>query len=473
MARKAPGHDVEFEFAEDPADQTGPRPADWVLMLLRAARRRRVLFVSVFVIGCCAVFSYYRLKKPVYRVEAKILAQRGALPSNMRSGADDNPARTAWELIHRRDNLLALIKTAKLMDTSSLGGLAAIRSRAGLSRDTSDPLDRMVTTLDKRLLVSAEEGGTINISLDWPDPQQAYGVVEGALQNFIEARHIQEVTAIDEVLSVLHVRAAKAKEELGRVSDEVRQESIEGYRENRDSSPSAPRSPPAARVPSEELIRLKSLLDGKQRAIEDVEEYRRRRLADLHAKLDEARNTFSDAHPVVIQLRQDIDALSKESTQVSGLRDEEAKLRRDYQIKVAQEGMSGGSTGQQPAPAPLPSRPALRSRASNTPVEDDERVRDARFEYQQIVERVNAAQLELDAVRAAFKYRYNVIWPPQLPRDPVSPNPVKVFGAGLVAALFLAFLAAALPDLRSGRIVERWQVERSLGLTVLAEISKK
>ncbi len=471
MARKAPGQELDFEFGDDDVgDGSGPRPADWALLLLRSARRRKVLFVAVFVIGCAGVFGYYRTRRPVYRVEAKLLVQRGPLPSNMRSGLEDNPARTAWELIHRRDNLLALIQTAKLVGTVPDGKLDVLRARAGLSRDPADPLDLMVIRLDRRLLVSAEEGGTITISLDWPDPHQAYTVVEAALQNFIEARHIQEVTAIDEVLSVLHARAAKAKEQLERVTDQVRQESVDGYREYRDTTPS-PR-PATARAPSEELVRLKSLLEGKQRAIEDVEEYRRRRLADLHAKLDEARNTYSDAHPVVIQLRQDIEALTKESSQVSALRDDEAKLRKDYQAKVAQEGLTESPSGLVAPPPPVV-RSGPRPHVSSGPVAEDERVRDARFEYQQIVERVNAAQLELDAVRAAFKYRYNVIWPPQLPRDPVSPNPVKILGAGIFAALCLAFLAAALPDLRSGRIVERWQVERTLGLTVLAEIEKK
>jgi uncharacterized protein involved in exopolysaccharide biosynthesis len=106
-------------------------------------------------------------------------------------------------------------------------------------------------------------------------------------------------------------------------------------------------------------------------------------------------------------------------------------------------------------------------------VEEDERVRDARFQYQLIVERVNAAQLELDAVRAAFKYRYNVVWPPQIPKSPISPNPVKILGVGFLAVLLFAMLLAALPDLTTGRIVERWQVERGLGITVLAEIEKK
>lgn len=467
MARNALGPEYGLEFDDDElGERSGPKPGDWALLMVRAALRRKLLFLAVFLTASSGVFMYYRVKRPVYRVEAKVLVQRlHGLPSSLQNTSDDFPTRTAWELIHRRENLIALIQSAKLMDLPMDGPLETIRARAHLAPDRMDPLDRMVTILDRMLVVMTDEG-TISISLDWPDPQQAYRVVDGALQNFVEARHVQEVTAIDEVISVLRVRAVKAKEQLDVVTEGVRRESLEGYRE---ASPPTPR-PSVARQPSEELVRLKTLLEGKHRAIEDVEEFRRRRLADLHAQLDEKRNTYSDAHPSVIQLRQDIDSLSKESTQVLALREEEARLRKDYQARFAQEALSEAAAGAQ---SQLGSRVAPRPRPSPTPVEEDERVRDARSQYQQIVERVNAAQLELDAVRAAFKYRYNVIWPPQVPREPVSPNPVKIFGAGILAALFLAVLAAAAPDLRSGRIIERWQVERTLGLPVLAELNKR
>ena len=482
MARHHPAQDYDLGFAEDDrGDLAGPRPGDWALLLLRAARRRKVLFTAAFLIGCSCVVSYYRLRRPIYRVDAKILAQRQqVVPSTVRSAPDDSPIRTAWELIHRRENLLAIIKTADLMEEQPAGTLRGLGEKVTLREDREDPLDRMVKVLDRSLKVSAEEG-TITVSVDWADPKKAYRIVDAALTNFIEARHVQEVTAIDEVMSVLRARAAKAKDQLDRVTDDVRREYLEASREvssplPRAAAPTAAVAP-VAKGPSEELIRLKSVLEGKHRAIEDVEEFRRRRLAELHAQLDERRNTYSDAHPSVIQLRQDIDSLSKDSAQVAVLREEEAKLRKEYEAKAAQEGAQEGATAPaQPQPQPQPSLRAAtppRQRLPSIPVEDDERVRGARFEYQQIVERVNGAQLELDAVRAAFKYRYNVVWPPQMPTDPVSPNPVKVFGAGFLAALFLALVAAAVPDLRSGRIVERWQVERGLGLPVLAEIGKK
>ncbi len=451
--------DYDLDGGGDEGGHIGPSPVDWALLVLRAPRRRKLLFAAVLVTVVALVVTYYRLATPIYRVEAKILAQQQqVIPAAMRVGPEDNPARTAWEVIHRRDNVLSIIKSAKL-----LGEPPAPSWRDWLFKPR-DPLDRLVYLLDKRLLVTTEEG-TISISLDWTDPQQAYAIVDGSIQNFIETRHVQEVTAIDEVLSVLRVRAANAKDQLDRVTDEVR----------REAAGAAPREPhlasaaPAPRGASDELIRLKSLLDSKERAVQDVEEFRRRRLADLHAQLSEQLATFSEAHPSVIQLRQDIDALSKESPQVTALQAEATKLRADYQARYAQE--SGSIGGGSPALGGFRAPPRMRS--PETPIEDDERVRDARTQYQQIVERVNGAQLELDAVRAAFKYRYHVVWPPRIPQDPISPNPIKIFGAGFLVALALAFVAAAIPDLSSGRIVERWQLERGLGITVLAEIEKK
>jgi uncharacterized protein involved in exopolysaccharide biosynthesis len=465
---------TERDFDDD--DQAGPGPSEWAKLLLRAAWRRKLLFVAVLVAASAGVFAYYRTKTPLYRVEAKIFVQRQQMvPSSVRSQGDDSPINTAWELVHRRENLTALAKAANLMATPDLPGVSfAEKIKSGDTRE--DPAERIIKILNRQLLVTTDDGGTITVSFDWPDPQKAYRVVDGTVTNFIEARHVQEVTAIEDVMSVLRARAAKAREELGRVTDEVRREgTVVAASAAREPTGDKPRpTPAAAKPPSDELVRLKSLLDGKQRAIEDVEEFRRRRLAELHAQLDERRNTYSDAHPMVVQLKQDIDSLSKESSQVAGLRADEAQLRKQYEALLAKEGVTDAAATQQLQSTRVLSTPsAPRSRAAGTPVEDDERVRGARFEYQQIEERVNAAQLELDAVRAAFKYRYNIVWPPQVPLDPVSPNPVKIFGAGLLAALMLAFGAAAAPDLRAGRIVERWQVERTLDLPILGEVREK
>jgi uncharacterized protein involved in exopolysaccharide biosynthesis len=426
----------------------------WALVVLSCLRRRKALTALVFLAGLAACLAYYLQKPRTYRVEARVLVQRQqALPSAVRSAYEDVPTRSAWDIVHRRENLLALVRAANLAPEGAVAPLGlrdTIERRfSSLARrahptGSEDPVDTLVTILDKHLVVSAVEG-TITIALEWGDPQQAYDVVSAALQNFLDARHIQEVTAVDEVIAVLKGHATALRAELEAAQEDARK---------RDPRPARP---VAVRQQGGELGRLQSLVESKQRAIQDVEEFRRRRLADLQTELDRARNTLSDQHPTLINLRNDIRALSRESPQLDGLREEERNARREYAERLARDASSPASSAPSPA--------VRRSGA-----EEDDSVRHARLQYEEMVSRVTTAEAERDAARAAFKYRYNVIWPPQLPREPVSPSPKKIFGVGVLVSLMLAFAAAVAPDVLRGRVVERWQVEDGIDLPVIGDL---
>ena len=334
----------------------GPNVIDWAMLVLRFAWRRKWTAVTVF--GAClgVLTMYYVWKTPTYRAEARILAQRQqALPSIGRQQTDDLPSRSASELIHRRENLIALIREADLVPppgtapapTSFVERLkGALSNLGGDSGDADDPVDALVQRLDKALLVTTAEG-TITISIDWPNPQQAYRLVDGALQNFLEARHLQEVTAIDEVISLLQGRAAALRDQLDRVIEETRRQA------GRDAGVQG-RTATLPAQPSEEVARLRSMLDAKDRAIADVEEFRRRRLADLQAQLDAQRAIYSDAHPSIIILGQDIAALSRESPQITILRE-----RRKRFAGTTSPGSHRRAAGASPS---RPSRERLRRR---------------------------------------------------------------------------------------------------------------
>lgn len=471
-----PARDIDLDALgdEERPGGGGPTPVDRGLFALRSLLRRKLLAGGVLIACASVLVAYYRLRPPQYRAETRILAQRQNSLARA-NAADDAPTRAAWEIIHRRENLIALIKQANLLESGPavggpgvLDGLVLGGSRVGPRSAADDPLDALVLILDRKLLVTIAEG-TISIELDWPDPQQAYRVVEAALQNFLEARHVQEVSTLDEGISILQGRTAALREELAKVLDETRRAvAQDASRTARLQVPALPTAPQPA-PHSEELVRLRSILEAKERAIGDVEEFRRRRLADLQAQHDARRAVYAENHPEMLTLRQDIAALSRDSPQISALREEERKLRQEYDARMAQEGRRQAPVGAV-APAALPRGP---SEGLNALVEQNERVREARFQYQQMLERVTAAQVELDTARAAFKYRYNVIWPPQVPRKPVGPNPLKVFGLGGVASLLLALLAASAADWRAGRVLERWQVERGLGLPLLADVTRK
>jgi uncharacterized protein involved in exopolysaccharide biosynthesis len=92
--------------------------------------------------------------------------------------------------------------------------------------------------------------------------------------------------------------------------------------------------------------------------------------------------------------------------------------------------------------------------------------------YDTLLDRLNSARIELDTARAAFKYRYSIVRPPQLPKRALKPKVPVVLGGAVLGATVLALIAAVLADLRSGRILETWQVERTLGLEVLGQLPR-
>ncbi len=432
-------------------------PLDWAGLVLGAARRRLGVFFAVSLLGLGAATAYFFLRPPTYYVETRLLAQRQqALPSMIRTaGADEAPTRTASEFVHQRENLLAIIRETNLTPQAKAetGGKSRL-----LGGDDEDPLNSLVVRLDRALKVTTGDG-VVTISVQWNDPQQAYHIIEAALQNFLEARQVQDITAFDEAIALMQGRVAVLRQQLEKV------EAAEG-----SSLPADYGSPSSTVVPrtfstqsqqsAEELARLKSLLDAKERAVRDLEEARRRRQVELLAQLEERRGIYSDAHPTVIALRRELAAFGPESAQLVALRDEEAKLREEYRARLAAEPRP--RTGES-------NRPAASSVSRAGPGQESERLREARAQFQNMLGRVNEAQLALDTARAAFKHRYTVIRPAEVPRSPFAPNPLKVFGVGGALSLLLGLFFAVLPDLRAGRVVERWQVERRLDLPVLAE----
>src|SRR5262249_28310783 len=139
-----------------------------------------------------------------------------ALPAAVRQGdgAEEAPTKSAFDVVHRRDNLIELIKETGIYVAKPEARTPSLRERLGLPplgvllffNSEDAPLNGLVTRLDKVLTVTIGDG-TVTIALDWPDPVEAHRIVGAALQNFIESRHLQEITAIDEMISLLEGRA--------------------------------------------------------------------------------------------------------------------------------------------------------------------------------------------------------------------------------------------------------------------------
>jgi uncharacterized protein involved in exopolysaccharide biosynthesis len=216
------------------------------------------------------------------------------------------------------------------------------------------------------------------------------------------------------------------------------------------------------------------LWEAKKAAIKDLEEMRRRRVSELQTKLTELRATYAESHPAIVDATQMLEALSQESPQLAQLKKEEAALHNQY---LGRTSRSPEATMGESLSRPLR---ATSVRATAEPATGDDRetefakaqLRVAAEAYDKLLERIEGMHMELEAARAALKYRYVVVKPAQRPREPIKPKPAKILGGGAAAAVFLSILVAVIADLRSGKVYERWQLERALRLPVLAEIRR-
>jgi len=473
--------------------------------VFRGVRRHRLLsfgvFVVVFGLGTFGSFLVPR----TWHAEARLLANQNeiirALGNPRSSLQSDDPTRAARELIFAHDNLVSLIKQTNLLKAWEEHRPPVVKVKDLLMRLVSGPLteedrlDAMVGTLEKRLKVETD-AQTVTISIDWQDPQTAYLLVETAQQNFLETRHVTEMTAISEALAILEMHASQVQKavddslhELERVREERRKGGVQappsgivpesgGATTNPlppSNDPVAPNAPPPAN--EQELAQLKFLLNSKKRALADLEDFRNRRLAELNVQLQEFKVQYADQHPVVIDAQQRIAQMKLDSPQMMQVKGDIESLIGEYQRKGGKD-PDGLVEPARASPRTTPRRSQQAQVAlSNAELSEDPLVEHSRnnlrvaaAKYEELMMRIDGARIEQDTARAAFKYRYSVVRPASVPRKPASPNAVVLILAALFAAMGLALVIGAARDVRSGTLVESWQVQRRLGLPVLSQV---
>ncbi len=478
----------------EPSEQSAPESLelvdvkklrDYLFFVLHSVRRHPWVAIGTFAGVLVLTLLGLAVFPKDYHVEAELLAQRNLImpalgnPSRNVPTDADAPTRAAPETVRRRDNLDSLMKQTNLLERWDKTKAPIIKLRDFVIRLVAPPTDEerheeLIDMLEKRLYVFANEG-TVTIAIDWPDAQLAFHLVETAQQNFLDARHAAEVSSIAEAISILERHAAEVQQSIDVAMDEIKRLEPAHARTVTVGAPRPPRPKDSGGQPSE-VTQLKTLLDGKRRAIRDLEAFRSRRLGELKDELEKQKQVYADAHPTVVRLKESIAAMTADSPQLAELRREEHELASEYtQLGGDKASETQGTEVHLAAPQLSEARRVL-SAGSDASAEQyayaKARLRFAMNNYDSLIERLDAARIELDTARAAFKYRYSTIRPAELPKKVAKPKIPVVVAAGLFAGLLIAALVAALVDLRSRRLVERWQVERTLGLSVLGEMPR-
>jgi uncharacterized protein involved in exopolysaccharide biosynthesis len=447
----------------------------------------------------------------------------------------DSPTHNVADVILQRENLVSLIKQADLLDRWDAQRPALNKMKDSISQMISGPpsdedkMRALIGLLEKKLTITADDT-TVTISVDWSNAQMAYELATLLQKNFFDARYDTDINVISDAISILeqHAQEEKDKIDVALAEAERVQKEHTGAPAPITSASSAS-SVPATQAPRQVVLRpasspatstaiaaapvataappppdpaLTAALAQKKDAIKAIEDVRARRLADLNRQLSEALVTLAPAHPTVLALRQSIDQASQDPPElVQLLSDEraiEAQIAAASTPSTAAAGAGTASappattavTATRPAVVAQPGAPpaagtpmtntssaALARLGAALPNEDPatavarQKLQDATLKYDEIMARIESARIELDVSRAAFKYKFSIVRPPEVPLKPTKPNVAVLVLAGLFLSLLLGLGGAAAADLMGGRFIEPWQVQRKLKIPLLGEVT--
>ncbi len=456
----------------------------------RAVLRNRVIAAGTLGLMLAATVAGARFWPKTYEVDARLLLQRNEVmaslvnPGRTISREAESPTHAAEEIVLQRDNLLSLIKETDLVkewDRSRAGLLRMKDWIYGLFRPTTDEdrLDAMVGLLEKRLRISATPEGAVTFNLLWPDGQVAYQMVDRAIQNFLQVRKQNETSAIADSIAILDRSVQTLEAQVSQTMSELPKRrpvvtSVKRPAPNPAVLPPTPSGPPAELVAR--AAKTKAALDAKVEEVTRLDNLRRQQLAEAQGRLAQATAVYTEGHPTIVALRQNIAQLQREPADLTAARRDAQNLEAEYEAvsgvlqtdrNEAEEATRKAAIAALGAAEPLQSidyGALAGATETNDPI--SLRLKVELSELATVRERANAARAELSSAQAGFKYQYSMIRPPQVPRRPASPNVPAILAAGALASLLMAVVAAVTADMARGRILEPWQVERLVGVPV-------
>lgn len=468
-------------------DDEGPNIAvrERVAEAARSAKRRKGLsLVVVMICGALTVLGAIFAPRK-FEVDARVLVQRTQVitggqqqyisPEEMR-----NIAKEYEEQVLAKDSIIAIVRQKQLVDRwdemrqPHRRLIDKINRKLGKSPPTDDAkFEALVGSIQRRLRTWVD-GSTVTVRLDWAEPTAARDIVAAAVENFLEARFQSEVGVIPERLKILEAGVAQAHQDLEASATElVRQQKLANPRERVNIViPNLPQGVTDRAAEPPDPV-LKARLDQVRQQIAVLQEAKVRREAELNQQLIQRRQTLAEAHPEIIALKQTLEATRVDPPQLAKLRAEEREIASEI---AAKQRAAAEARANEPKPA---ARVVTAKAAAEVPAAGTSKsVQDAQVQfdnateaYADLVRQLNAARIEMKTAEAAFKNRYKVVHPAELPLGPKRPVGLIAIAIGFLSTIAAVLAAAALADRFSGIFFEPRDVRDRLGLPVFATFS--
>jgi len=450
-----------------------------------AIRRRWWLSIVVFVAGLGLTFLAMLYLPRKFTCTTVLMGQGSqVLEGNDRA----NPFAAAAQLVMSHENLERLVHQTDLIRKfeQRRPPLLALKDRIVArifgEMDQDVKLAVQVGTLESALYV-ADEGGTLSVSVTWTDGVTAKELAEAARDSYIKTRHDAEMSAFKEKMTILEGHATRLRQEIDTLAAQIetlqKQKREKADAEDKTAAKGSVRSAPRrvfaglpADVPAGASIEeLKKKLDEKKKKLDDLDGERERKIREERAKVAELKLRLTPSHPEVVMAEQRVSLLAQPSSDVLLLRSEVQGLEDDIAQRNAMSSKprtsgGGGGVGGDTLP---PSVVGLLQQDDAVDPAVTAQLAGAVGRYGSLRDELRSARIQLDTAQAAFNQRYRVMIPAVVPTSPKSPKMRMILLAGIAVSLLLSLILPILLELRTGIMVERWQVHM-VQLPVLAEL---
>ncbi|MDF2692715.1 MAG: Chain length determinant protein [Labilithrix sp.] len=472
-------------------DDDGPNIAvkERVAEAARSAKRRKGLsFVVVMICGALTVLGAIFAPRN-YEVEARVLVQRtqvitGGQGQQLSAEEMRNIAKEYEEQVMAHDNIIAIVRQKNLvsrwddMRQPHRRLIDKINRKLGKAAPSDDEkYDALVTNIQNRLKVWVD-ATTVTVKLEWSEPEAARDIVDAAVKNFLEARFQSEVGVIPERLKILEAGVTQAHKDLETSASElVRQQKLANPRERVNivipNLPQGVKDRPIVDEAADPAV--KARLEGIRQQVAVLQEAKLRREAELNQELIQKRQTLAEGHPEIIALKQTIDATRADPPQLAKLKAEEREILNEIAAKQRAAAEARAAEPKPVAPrvvAPAPVAVETPTAGSTKSVQDAQVQFDAvTRKYTDLVNQLDAARIEMKTAEAAFKNRYKVVHPAEIPAGPKRPVGLIAIAIGVLSTIAAVLAVAALADRFSGIFFEPRDVRDRLGLPVFATFS--
>jgi uncharacterized protein involved in exopolysaccharide biosynthesis len=306
------------------------------------------------------------------------------------------------------------------------------------TNEATTPEQRAVDALDERLRLKVK-GPEVTVSVDWPDPDDAYALVNETVERLIADRHKLELAPLEAKAETLRARVETEHQRMQRELALLEAQIVE---KRKGARPSTVRGLQAqgrfGDLPDPRLSELRQKILTQRKAIAELEDVQDKRQANLQALLAEQRATLGPQNPQVLDTQDKLNAVERQRARVDQLKDDEQQLLAEYV-------RNGGNERElSPEAGPLWA-PELK--------DDDEGLAFRRAALASDLSRLDAlraqaidADVAVGTARAAFDGHYAELVPPKRPTHPASPKTVLICLAALVAGLFLGAFSALVDE---------------------------